>query len=377
MSDDEGPRDLPFIGIRDAWTPGSGAERTDLSFYVIGYSFEYDLNAKGIRRLGELSLEPWTRYLTSLSNSEASTTPLRRVLLCGKRSSGLSTFFRCLVNRTLEGRGSANASREEPLSIRVLDLDTSTPEFAPPGMISLVHLQSHLFGPSFTHLLGVNGRPSRILKMHFLGEVDATEVSEWHVDRIVDLLDVEKRFQTHSAKVCTIIIAPKWLSDIDTTLASKLWAKLAPTSIFCLDNSATSTHLRPWRALAESSQCRIEQFPAQVFEKISAVKEHDQQMQSYFHSVHTGGDRLFWDARPILARSGREISLDYAGAQTGVCAIVLLGGHVALEDTCDALEGSVVAIVAVRLEENEGFTSERQDEARDSSDGYMLSGTGG
>jgi polynucleotide 5'-hydroxyl-kinase GRC3/NOL9 len=336
--------DLPYIGTRDIWTP-PGVEQSALTFFVLGHTFDH--NAKAPKRFKELNLDPWRPSLASGYEGSISTPRASRLILCGRRSSGLSTLFRCLANRTLEtggpGRGNPNSQK-----VIVLDLDTSMPEFSPPGTISLVHLQRPIFGPAFSHLLPTYGSSSRILKMHFLGDIEATDLCDLHIECILDLLNVEEKFRKEFGDSITVILAPKWLNDIDAAVASQLWAKMAPTGIVCLDNSTTSAHLRPWRSLAESAGCQIQNLPVQTFDRISLVREHNLQMQSYFHSIPIRTDCQFWDSRPILAETGTEITLTYHGRHAEVGAIVLVRGNVALEDTYDALEGSLVAIVAVK-----------------------------
>ena len=349
--------DLPYIGTRELWRP-PGVERSDLTFFVLGHSFDYD--TKVAKRFKELSLDSWMPSLASSYQLSISTTPGQRLLLCGRRSSGLSTLFRCLVNRTLESCSPGQRNAQSP-NVIVLDLDTSMPEFSPAGTISLTHLQTPIFGPSLSHMLPIHGSLSRILKMHFLGEVETSDICDSQIECIFDLLNVEKRVRQELGNAVTVILAPKWLNDIDMATSGKLWAKLSPTRIVCLDHSSASAQLRPWRALAEAAECPIQHLPAQTSDRISLVREHELQMQSYFHFTPTGSDRIFWDGRPILAGPRSEMSLSYQGRHAEVVGIVLVSGYVALEDTYDALEGSIVGIVAVKA----GSIGQSDGEARD------------
>lgn len=245
----------------------------------------------------------------------------------------------------MSGPGRTNG---RPQQVNVLDLDTTLPEFSPPGTISLVHLRTPIFGPALSHMISLHGTPSRVMKMHFLGDVEGPNVSESQIECILDLLDFDKQSRNDVGGAITVILMPKWLNDIDVVTANKLWAKMAPTGIVCLDTSTASPHLRPWKSSAEAADCPIRCLPVQTFDRIPLVREHDLQMQSYFHSMSTRADRLWWDGRPVLADTGAEITLTYQGRHGQVKAVALIGGYVALQDTYDALEGSVVAIVAVK-----------------------------
>ncbi|KEF62672.1 uncharacterized protein A1O9_00645 [Exophiala aquamarina CBS 119918] len=318
---------------------------------------------KSPKRFKELHLDSWRPSLASGYESSISSAPGPRLLLCGRRSSGLSTLLRCLVNRTLISDGPRRRNEQSQKAI-VIDLDTSLPEFSPPGTISLVSLQTPIFGPALSHPLSIHGSSSRILKMHFLGDVEASDICNLQVECISDLLSVEKQFRRGPGNAITVILAPKWLNDVGGVVASKLWAEMAPTGIVCLDHSTASAHLRPWKSLAESTGCPIQNLPVPTSDRIALVREHDLQMQSYFHSVPSGADRVFWDGRPIMADTGAEITLGYQGRHAGVVGIALVSGHVALEDTYDVLEGSIVAIVAVKARSIGPW----DDEARDAQD---------
>ncbi|KIY03232.1 uncharacterized protein Z520_01699 [Fonsecaea multimorphosa CBS 102226] len=338
----DGVRNLPYIGLRGMWTP-FGVKPSAATFYVLGHSFEQD--PKAPRRLKDLDITGWKSLLTGLSDDD--TTKPRRVLMCGKRSSGLSTLIRCVFNRIL-AKQSARPDATHQKGVILLDLDTNMPEFAPPGMISLVHIAIPVFGPSFTNILPSSREGSiQILAKHFLGDLDARDLANWHFDRIFDLLDAEQKCRAEFEGAPVLVTYPKWLNGIDNTMASKLWAKLSPSDIVCLDSTPDSPHLEPWKLLAEAGNCRIHQIPAQVFDKTSPVREHDLQMQSYFHLRDTPINRPYWDDTPVLVTRTYSMALTYGGNAANVSAIMLLGGHVAPEDTYDALEGSIVAVLAL------------------------------
>ncbi|OAG38790.1 hypothetical protein AYO21_06985 [Fonsecaea monophora] len=340
---DDGVRDLPYVGLRGMWTP-FGVNPAVSSFYVLGHSFEQD--PKAPRRLKELDTTCWKSLLTDFSAPDTITP--RRVLICGKRSSGLSTLTRCILNRLLTKKP-ARTDNTYQTGVILLDLDTDMPEFAPPGMISLVHIANPVFGPPFANILpAYREGSSRVLAKHFLGEVESRDLANWHIDRILDLLDVEQKCRGEFEGAPVLVTCGKWLNAIDNTMATKLWMKLSPSDIVCLDSSPGSPHLEPWKPLAEMRSCRIHQFPAQVFDKISPLREHDLQMQSYFHVRDTPFDHPYWDDTPVLVTASQSLALTYRGIAANISAIILLGGHVAPEDTYDALEGSIVAVLALR-----------------------------
>ena len=339
----DGAKALSALGLRGMWNAG-GEKESDSSFQVLGHSFELD--AKAPRRFKELDISPWKSLLNEISDFPLNSPP--RILIRGRRSSGLSTLVRCMINRFLSKQLAASNDATEP-GVMVLDLDTNLPEFAPPGMISLAHVKRPIFGPPFTNLLSssptISGQLSRA---HFLGEIDRNDLEEWHIPFFYDLLDLQKNCRQNHQDRPEIVILPGWLSDIDQNIASSIWSKILPSHVVCLDPSPTSPLLERWQPLAENGGCRVYQLPVQVFDKITAVQEHDLQMQSYFHREQFGTNRPLWNESPLLANGGRMLRLSYEGDDSPIYTIILLGGHVALEDTYDAIHGSLVALVAVQ-----------------------------
>ncbi|OCT53086.1 hypothetical protein CLCR_09758 [Cladophialophora carrionii] len=338
----DGINDLPIAGTGVQWAP-PGVKHCASPFYVLGHSFELDLKAP--RRLRELNTDPWRALLANVVDYDTASPP--RVLICGRRSSGLSTLVRCITNRLLAKQVTSFKSAHMT-GVTLVDLDTITPEFAPPGVISLVHVRDLVFGPPFTHIMP----PSRadtdpVLKQHFLGDINALDLADWHLARVYDLLDHERDSQPRWKTAPVVIVLPKWLNDVNPSIASKLWNKMSPTQIVCLDPSPTSPHLEPWRLLAGRDNCAIYQMPVQVFDRIPAVREHNLQLQSYFHLEDSHTSRQFWSETPILAKTSRTATLSYRGDGGMVYVIILLGGHVALQDTYEAVDGSLVALVAV------------------------------
>ncbi|KIV96317.1 hypothetical protein PV10_00199 [Exophiala mesophila] len=337
--------DLPELGSRNLWAPPD-VEPSRASFHILGHSFSHDPRNPG--RFKELNIDPWKSTLLQLSEFRSTAKSLPRVLLCGKRNSGLSTFTRCLVNRIITTQ-SAKGEKNQAPGVTVVDLDSRAPEFAAPGMISLVHVSETILGPPFTHPLPARGSGSRILKQHFVGEVEPSEMIQWHMKQVTNLLDLEHLHRNEAGESPLIVIAPKWWQDIDPDVAARLWTQMSPTAVVCFDSSPQSTYLHPWIALASSTATTAVFISPQPLEGLSALREHNLRMQSYFHAVELPNQTLTWNSRPVLCGGQAEVALSYAGRNAQIRAVVLQGGHVAVEDTYDALEGSLAAVMAVNV----------------------------
>ena len=342
--------DLPELGSRNLWAPPD-VEPSRASFHILGHSFNHDPRNPG--RFKELSIDPWKSTLLQLSELRSTAKGQPRVLLCGKRNSGLSTFTRCLVNRIITTQSAKREKNQAP-GVTVVDLDSRAPEFTAPGMMSLVHVSEIILGPPFTHPLPARGNGSRILKQYFVGEVEPSEMIQRHMKQVTNLLDLEHLHLTEAGESPLIVIAPKWQQDIDPDVAARLWTQMSPTAVVCFDSSPQSTYLHPWAALASSTATTAVFISPQPLEGLSALREHNLRMQSYFHAVELPNQTLTWNSRPVLCGGQDEIVLSYAGRNAQIRAIVLQGGHVAVEDTYDALEGSLAAIMAVNVTDGDG-----------------------
>ncbi|KAK6364522.1 Polynucleotide 5'-hydroxyl-kinase grc3 [Exophiala oligosperma] len=310
-----GVQNLPYRGVRDVW-PSTGAGNLKLSFHILGHSIEQD--AKALRRPKELNTDAWKTVLSQFP-SPASTT------------SRSSSSPRIVGSKGL---------------VSLVDLDSSMPEFTPPGTISMLHIQEPVLGPPFTHLVLSKHKHVRVFRMHFLGEIDPTDLSDWHLERVNDLLALERRIRAQKDNMPVIIVVPKWLENIEQQTASLIWKMMQPTDIVCMDTRQSSPHLQPWKTLAETDGCRIHQIPAQTFDRIPPLREHELYMQSYFHMSESSSNQSYWVDTPVLALD--PVNLNYGKKIPDIGGVLLLGGNVALEDTRDALEEGIAAILLVR-----------------------------
>ncbi|KIW11008.1 hypothetical protein PV08_10307 [Exophiala spinifera] len=335
-------QNLPYIGVRDVWS-STGAGNSRLSFDIIGHSIEQD--AKGLRRPKELNSDAWKTVLSHFSSpastkSHSSSSP--RIVVCGRRSSGVSTLARHLSNRLLTQQHSKGL-------VNFVDLDSGMPEFTPPGTISMLQIQEPILGPSFSHAVLSRQNLGRTFRTHFVGEIERTDLSDWHLDRVIDLLTLEQSVRGKKDNTPVVIVVPKWLEDIESQTASLIWKMMQPTDIICLDTRQSSPHLQPWKTLAETASCRIHQIPAQTFDRMPPLREHELYMQSYFHMSESSSGHSHWAETPILAQD--PVILNYGFQTPDVGGVLLLGGSVALEDTCEALEESIVALLLVRQQQ--------------------------
>jgi hypothetical protein len=70
-------------------------------------------------------------------------------------------------------------------------------------------------------------------------------------------------------------------------------------------------------------------------------------MQSYFHLISSQLDEPTWDRLALLSSNKKEFA--YSGPDSMIWAVVTLGETLALENVAQALEDSMVSIMAVKM----------------------------
>jgi len=81
-----------------------------------------------------------------------------RVLICGAKGVGKSTYVRYLLNKVMScGQNGNNPARKKPRRVAVLDCDVGQPELGPPGLITLTVLEKPLLSPPHAHMVCAGG----------------------------------------------------------------------------------------------------------------------------------------------------------------------------------------------------------------------------
>ncbi|VDK30752.1 unnamed protein product [Dibothriocephalus latus] len=105
-----------------------------------------------------------------------------KILLCGPKNVGKSTYMRYLVNRLV-----TSTTKE---AVAVLDCDVGQTEFTPAGMMSLSLISKPLLGPPFTHPLGTASRRC------FFGDLTPSTNPTFYVQCLRYVFDAYKQFES-------------------------------------------------------------------------------------------------------------------------------------------------------------------------------------
>ncbi|KAF1825210.1 uncharacterized protein K489DRAFT_407899 [Dissoconium aciculare CBS 342.82] len=340
---------------RNIWattTTSSGAAqdgRQSRSFAPVPLT---DDNASSrIPSVNALDIVPETRKLLSSINGkidsvEYSRRPIR-IMTIGPKSSGKSTLSRALVNSILTRP--KNGSR----SLYYLDLDPGQPEFGPPGHLSLIEVSAPLLGPSLSHLATnpESGQVAyRVLRSHSLAAMTFRDFPGHYIDCAVDLAD---RIPQNGNNTPLVVNSCGWVSGVGASALLDLCSALHLTDLAVL--GPLEDGLRA--ALSERVET-VHQLP-RLSGKPSIRSPADlraMQMMSYFHQrqiqnhdstsniiVGSASTLPTWRDRPIS--QFRPWTVQYAGPNSGVAAIISYSQPVAPAFLPEVLNGAIVAIL--------------------------------
>ena len=286
----------------------------------------------------ELNVSSWSPMLGQICKPVFGDPPPRRprILVTGKRSTGTSTFVRCLINSFLTARGSAEGPA--PGEVLSLDLDSDISEVTPPGLMAIAHIKEPLLGPPFTH----SQTAIEIVKTHFVENHGAGLPRSHIADAVCDLAQA---VQEYGRDLPMVIHMPSWVADADDNTFVRIWEALKATQVVYLGDLSNST----LSALANRYSVPLRSVPTAYFDtRLAGTDEKDLRVQSYFHRPRHDSLSLWCDA-PLTAMSGSRHSLRFSPEGT-INAVLLLDPLVDLEDTLDAMLGSICAVVAMTVD---------------------------
>jgi polynucleotide 5'-hydroxyl-kinase GRC3/NOL9 len=265
----------------------------------------------------------------------------RTVLVCGSGSTGKSTLCRALINRYLTLNDSASKS-----GVLLADFDLDRPELTPPGLMYLAHVKRALFGPPESHFAVPGSGQNRVLRMHYLGGIDTSSISDSSIKAITDLLHYCGTVRADFPGCPVLINSSSWLLDMDPPQISSLISMMSLSDIVYFDSSGSLKHRELLtRSMGES--CNLFGFTSKVHRSAPASMVRWSYMQSYFHMISSRHDEPTWDRLALLSSNRKDFA--YSGPDSTIWAVVTLGEKLALENVAQALEDSIVLIMAVKM----------------------------
>jgi hypothetical protein len=269
----------------------------------------------------------------------------RTVLVCGSGSTGKSTLCRALINRYLTGQTYTLNNSVSKAGVLLVDFDLDRPELTPPGLIYLAHVKRALFGPPETHLAAPGSGQNRILRMHYLGGIDVSSVSNSGMKAIRDLLHYCGAIRADFPGCPVLINSSSWLLDMGSPQVSSLISMMCLSDIVYFDSSGSLKH-REVLTRSMGDNCNLCSFTSKVHRSAPTSTVQWSYMQSYFHLISSQLDEPTWDRLALLSSNKKEFT--YTGPGSMIWAVVTLGETLALENVAQALEDSIVSVIAVK-----------------------------
>ena len=266
-----------------------------------------------------------------------------RILICGPKASGKSTFARLLSNTILTSPAPTGSSD----GLLFLDIDPGQPEFSPPGEISLLHLRSCVFSPPFTHPVPNIRAGDRLLKAHHIGSVSPRDDPDHYLRCIVDLLDLYQQTQSSYPSCPLIVNCSGWVGGGGLEILAELLQSPILTDIVYMSRTGPEEVYDVLEAAAQRAQISFHKLTSQPSQYATRTPADLRLMQSlsYFHLDKPDKNGLRWD--PSIINFQQSLILRYAGTEQVVFGIMVLGDELDMNCLFDLIDGSVLGVVAI------------------------------
>ncbi|QSL64787.1 hypothetical protein MERGE_002089 [Pneumocystis wakefieldiae] len=288
--------------------------------------------------------ESWSSAINIIHSSNFDN-KIARIIICGPKSSGKSTFAKNLINKFLTGKYNKHKAIE---GINYIETDPGQPEFSPYGIISSHYIKKPVINPSFTHCT----LPS-LTKAHFIGNISPQNNPKYF------LLCVNDIFNTNKKNIPTIINTPGWTKGIGLELLNEI-INLSNCTYLVYIGSKTNIEIVDTELILPSS-VELLTLPS-VHEFINTcrtIKTNTADLRalsiiSYFHSINISEDNCHtnWQFDSYLLDMKPWI-VKYDGDLNGIDAIAVLNTTLDIEEFYYAINGTIMAfVVADDITEN-------------------------
>lgn len=279
----------------------------------------------------------WNKRIADVVKPSRNNCPV--MMICGPKSSGKSTFARIVTNKLITRRDHTNG-RMWP-GVAVLDIDPGQPEFSPPGVVSLVLLERPTLAPPFCH---PTLDRKYLKRSHAIASITPATDIEHYKSCVVQLF---KAYKATCSKSPLVINTPGWIQGSGLTLLTDLISEVSPTDVIYMSEDGPQDTVESLKYA--SQRVSFSTLPSQSIEYTPRTALHLRHMQamSYMH-VDSGRDQtgqLKWNPAPLLSTPPTMVSYSPGGG--GIKAILCYGYQPEPELLAEAINGTIVAIVAV------------------------------
>jgi polynucleotide 5'-hydroxyl-kinase GRC3/NOL9 len=285
--------------------------------------------------LQDLVLPPeWNKTMAEIMAPSAGKPPA--VFICGPKGSGKSTFGRLLGNKLLTVHPQSKAWSA---GVAVLDMDPGQPEFAPAGLVSLVHCQTPTLSPPFAHALA-DGSTTTICRSHALGSLTPASDPQLFAEACLDLF----AHYTRTLSQCPLIVnTPGWIQGTGLDLLVDLIAGINPSHVVYMSEEGPAESVD---GLSGAARGRFITLPSQQSEcsPRTAAQLRAMQTMAYFHG-RIDGSLHAWSSMPVTAKVPWEVR--YGGGSPGIAAVLGYEYQPPVKLLAAAINGAVLSLVEI------------------------------
>ncbi|OAT03062.1 protein grc3, variant 4 [Blastomyces dermatitidis ER-3] len=321
--------------------PGSILQAGGLSSFSILHSSSDDPLKRHLR---PLHLEKkWSMSIQMLSQRGGAL----RVLTCGPKGSGKSTFNKYLLNHLLSPPPLEGNLQHDQHGVAFLDLDPGQPELSPMGQIYLAHLRTPLLGPPFSHPTIDSQSNGCIVRSHYIGASSPKDDPNHYITATMDLMSRYHELLQSYPQLPLIINYPGWIFGLGLEIAISLVSSLGLTDVVYMSDKGPAEVVEPLTAAALEAGISVTILPSQPTDFVtrSSAQLRSMQMLSYFHSNQYQGSDRTWTDTPLCRT--RPVTVKYSGASQGIFGIMVTGSRHDPDMLRDLLDGAVVGVVAI------------------------------
>ncbi|KTW27949.1 polynucleotide 5'-hydroxyl-kinase [Pneumocystis jirovecii RU7] len=269
-----------------------------------------------------------------------------RVIVCGPKSSGKSTFGKNLINKFLTQKYNTHKTIKK---INYVETDPNQPEFSPHGLICSHFIENPIINPPFTHCT----LPS-LLKAHFLGNTSPQNNPKYFLLCINDIINACER------NIPTIINTPGWTKGIGLELLSEIINLSNCTHIIYIGSETNFEAFDIKLTLPSSVKLYTLPSVQDFFNTCETFKINTSDLRilsiiSYFHSKNTSGSNYIeWKFNSSLLNMKPWV-VKYDGSLTGIDAISILDATIEPDNFYYAINGTIMALIAIDVKENKNI----------------------
>lgn len=287
-----------------------------------------------------------------------------RVLTCGPKGSGKSTFNKYLLNHLLSISPSQDMQHPGNDGVAFLDLDPGQPEFSPAGHIYLAHIKSPILGPPYSHPTLNEHTEGSVIRAHHIGATSPKDDSDHYAMAIMNLMDHYHQLRHQYPRCALIINYPGWIFGQGLELVTWLVGSLGLSNVVYMSEKGPEEVTMPLSAAASHAGITLTVLPSQPIEYTSrsSAQLRTMQMLSYFHASQ-GPQNPLWSNIPL--NRVRSIAVTYAGDKPGILGIMTPGFPREPDMLKDLLGGALVSVVAFESLEAVGPTPDSAPESTD------------